>query len=211
MAGDLFHRYPPKSWANFPWLLEVRCGGSPCFPWLLESGDATFGGGGGIYGSGTIYNSSIFGTAFVSNGGGIYGGGTIYNSSIIGVAASGGGIYEGGTIYNSRVSGTAHDDGGGAIYAVVPLTINNSTFTGNQALAGNGGGIYNSSGTVTITKCDLTGNSASQNGGGIYNSSGSLTVTDSTILGNSAPFGADIFLAGGTLTNNNSVIGIIGP
>jgi hypothetical protein len=38
-----------------------------------------------------------------------------------------------------------------------------------------------------------------------------LTVNNSTILGNVAPFGADVFMAGGTLNQQNSVIGIIGP
>jgi predicted outer membrane repeat protein len=63
---------------------------------------------------------------------------------------------------------------------------------------------------VTINGSTLSGNSADVDGGGIYNS-GALTVTNSIILGNTAPFGADVFLAGGTLTNNNSTIGVIGP
>jgi hypothetical protein len=38
-----------------------------------------------------------------------------------------------------------------------------------------------------------------------------LTVDDSNVTGNIAPFGADLFMDGGVLTNNNSTIGIIYP
>jgi hypothetical protein len=38
-----------------------------------------------------------------------------------------------------------------------------------------------------------------------------LTVNDSIVFGNDAPLGADLFLAGGVLKNNNSIIGVISP
>ena len=59
------------------------------------------------------------------------------------------------------------------------LTITDGYVNGTNS----GGGIYND-GTLTITDCTLSGNSA-EVGGGISNS-GTLTVTSSTISGNSA-------------------------
>ena len=50
-----------------------------------------------------------------------------------------------------------------------------------------GGGIYNDQGSLIVTDCVLTGNSAWSSGGAIYNNGGSsLSLTDSTISGNYA-------------------------
>jgi hypothetical protein len=52
----------------------------------------------------------------------------------------------------------------------------------------------------------LQGNSADRDGGGIYNSSGTLTVRNSTFSGNASRDGGGIFTTGGTLTVTNSTL-----
>ena len=54
-----------------------------------------------------------------------------------------------------------------------------------------GGGVYNSSGTLTLTNSTVSGNWAAAphgvgSGGGIYNEAGTLTVSNCTISGNGA-------------------------
>src|SRR5262249_31191160 len=57
-----------------------------------------------------------------------------------------------------------------------------------------GGGLYNSGGTLSLTGCTVSGNSATfvrgnsgtYTGGGLYNRYGTLSLTDATISGNSA-------------------------
>ena len=107
------------------------------------------------------------------------------------------------------------------------LTVRSSTFSGNQATAGDGGAIANPSGTVQVSGSTFNGNSAANHGGAIY-SEGPLSVTNSTFnansgsagggavyqtgsgaseidfstfVGNTAPFGAGVYNdSGGTAT-----------
>jgi hypothetical protein len=101
-------------------------------------------------------------------------------------------------------------DGGGSqaleVGSGATLTLNNLTITNGGNSSGNGGGIYNDGGTLTVTNSTLSSNSAS-NGGGISNE-GSLTVTNSTFFGNSASTnGGGIFNdTGATLSVNNSTL-----
>ncbi len=73
---------------------------------------------------------------------------------------------------------------GGAAYNTGILTAVDCLFAGNTAANRTGGGIYTVS-DVTLTNCVFTGNSAT-NGGGIYNSGGTLTLTNCTFSANSA-------------------------
>ena len=91
------------------------------------------------------------------------------------------------------------------------LTITNSTFSGNIAQGGNGGGIFNAgnSSILTITNSTFSRNIAqggSIAGGAIFNDHGTLTVTNSTFSGNMAQGGdgGGIFNYRGTLTIINS-------
>jgi hypothetical protein len=80
------------------------------------------------------------------------------------------------------------------------VTLSNSTLSGNSS-----SGIVNlNGGTVTVSNSTLSGNSAtSGGGGGIYNIGGTLTVSNSTLSGNSANDGADgAFSKGGGIYNN---------
>src|SRR5262249_31665131 len=56
----------------------------------------------------------------------------------------------------------------------------------------NGGGLYNLNGTLTLTNCTVSGNSAGYDGGGLWNN-GTATLTDCTVSGNSAGKGGGLF------------------
>ena len=49
------------------------------------------------------------------------------------------------------------------------ITLTNCTISGNSAGC-DGGGLYNLGGTTTLTNCTVSGNSAGNGGGGLYNS-----------------------------------------
>src|SRR5262245_45374894 len=68
-----------------------------------------------------------------------------------------------------------------AINSSVTATISGLTLSHGYD-SGNGGGIYNQ-GTLRLTDCALSGNTAGDSGGGIYNS-GTLKLTDCTISSN---------------------------
>ncbi|MBI4557841.1 MAG: PKD domain-containing protein [Candidatus Hydrogenedentes bacterium] len=82
---------------------------------------------------------------------------------------------------------------------------NNATldgFTVTRGNAGNGGGMYNSSVSPTVTNCSFTANSAVSNGGGMYNQSSSANVINCSFLTNSA--NGD----GGAMSNWSSLVTI---
>jgi CSLREA domain-containing protein len=81
------------------------------------------------------------------------------------------------------------------------LTINNVTV--RDGSAPDGGGIFNG-GTLEMTNCTVSGNSASDDGGGIFNG-GTLTMTNCTVSGNSADYGGGIRNEG-TLTMTNCTV-----
>ena len=73
------------------------------------------------------------------------------------------------------------------------LTLRDVIITGGSAEEG--GGIFNSGGTVTLKdKSSVTGNTASGSGGGINNEYGTVTLKDkSSVSGNTANVGGGIF------------------
>ena len=92
------------------------------------------------------------------------------------------------------------------------LNMNNLTIANGNAGTFQGGGIFSSGNTLTVTNCTFSGNRA-LTGGGIYNNFGALTVTNSTFSGNSALVssgataaggaGGGIFIYGGTAAITN--------
>jgi len=93
-------------------------------------------------------------------------------------------------------------DGGGIYNNSGNLTLNNSTVSGNSAFYG--GGIFNS-GELTLNHSTLSDNSADSYGGGIFNSD-ALTLNNSTLSGNSASsFGGGIHNAGMLIINNATI------
>jgi predicted outer membrane repeat protein len=165
--------------------------------------DRVIGGvGGGIFSEGangsaavTVSGSTLSGNFATVGGGAIFqeaflgtGTVTITGSTLCGNTAS-----EGGAIYNGR--------------GMTTLVVRDSSFSGNSA-SDSGGAIYNL-GAATLLDCSLSKNTAGSNGGGIFNAaSGTLAVKDSTVLNNVAALGADLFNDHGSVTVNDSVIGV---
>ncbi|MCC9641989.1 dockerin type I domain-containing protein [Rhodopirellula sp. JC740] len=92
------------------------------------------------------------------------------------------------------------------------LTIANSTITGNTA-SGNGGGIANESGRVTITDSTISqnvsgGDEPGEGGGGIFNDGGTVTLTDTDVLENTAIVG--LGNGGGILNNSGGFLVVRG-
>jgi len=161
----------------------------------IARGTSSAGVGAGIANSGTvtIINSSLIGNRVSGPFGAGFGGG-IYN---LGTA----------TIKNSTLSNIASGSGGGIYNTGGwVLTINNSTLNSNSAsLTGSrGGGIYNQGKMVAINNSTITGNKAIASGGGIYNA-GPMVISSSTISGNQASSGGGIFMAG-AVDFQNSII-----
>jgi hypothetical protein len=115
--------------------------------------------------------------------------------TIIGPAAPGITISGGGTVQALVVDP-------GVTVSISDLTIEDA---GSLIAVAFGGGIENNGGTLTVTNCTISDNSAVV-GGGIANiNDGVLNVTNSTISGNSADVDGGI-VSGGTLNVTNSTI-----
>jgi hypothetical protein len=123
------------------------------------------------------------------------------NTLSAGYRCVGGGMYNSGgspTVTNCTFSGntagaSSVSCGGGM--SGVSGTVTNCTFTGNMAK--DGAGMY---GSPTVTNSTFTGNAASGNGGGMYNTSGSPSVANCIFRDNTSPVGAEIYKGTGTPT-----------
>ena len=110
----------------------------------------------------------------------------------------------------SSASVAPGDNYGGGILNHGTLTVSSCTVSGNSATYG--GSIYNAGGTVTVSTSTLSGNMASE-GGGIYNGGGTVAVSGSTLLGNQAEDGGAIFndatlmVSGCTVSDNVAYYG----
>ena len=170
-------------------------------------------GGGGIFNAGgvlTIYSSTasiITGNVAdgaAGSGGGILldgGSATIDGATISSNVANRAG---GGLELNARIDQTASVN-------LANVTLDNNALPTASAAPGNGGGLHVSGpGTVDITGGTASGNTAAAEGGGLWNGSGTMTISGTTIVGNVASGAADneggggIFNAGGALVINTS-------
>lgn len=124
---------------------------------------------------------------------------TLLDSSVVGNSASYGAIRidNQSQVSLQRVqltSNTATIEGGGVYNSTGFLTVDDSTFHSNDAQEG--GGIFNAGGFVTISDSSFTANSAAL-GGAITNwQTGVMTVTQSTFTANQAGSGAAINSSG---------------
>lgn len=88
-------------------------------------------------------------------------------------------------VTGNDASGAVNSLGGGIGNSSGTLTLSGVTVSGNTATV-HGGGLYSSGGTVTISDSTFSTNSATSNGGGISVFTGSLQIADSTVTGNTA-------------------------
>ncbi|MBR6481229.1 MAG: hypothetical protein IKT12_05950 [Thermoguttaceae bacterium] len=98
---------------------------------------------------------------------------------------------------------TAGEYGGGFYNDVGTLSLTNCIVSGNSAY---GGVFYNDSGTLTLTNCTISGNTAWEYGGGFYNDAGALSLANCTVSGNSAEYGGGFYNDSGTLSLVNCTI-----
>jgi len=100
----------------------------------------------------------------------------------------------------------------GTVVTIAGLTITNGKASGGGFPANSGGGIYTGPGTLNVSNCTLSGNSASANGGGILGNHSILTVATCTFSSNSAggQGGGGIFInavfGSGTLNVSNCTL-----
>jgi hypothetical protein len=156
--------------------------------------------GGGLYFSGedadlVLADSVITGNTGVEDGAGIY----------VTDAAS-------ATITGSVFSGNEADDAGGGVYIQsTTALVSDSTIAGNSAFYGGGGYLNPEDGeTVTLSRVEISDNTADAGGAIKTYSDGEIEVESSTISGNVAPedLGGGILLYGsyGGLTVAHSTI-----
>lgn len=150
------------------------------------------------------------------------------NVTFEGLTITGGGTDQNGAGIYSRTSGTvtvSHSSvsgnsttglnaaGGGILMGINgSLVVDHSTIQANSA-NGTGGGIYSSTGSVTITDSRIEHNTtsgANGGGGGIFCSFGSLTITNSSVSNNAtsgdSAYGGGIRTGSGNLTLINSTV-----
>src|SRR5262249_5898603 len=105
------------------------------------------------------------------------------------------------TIANGSATSSSNNYGAGLLNFGT-LTVSNCTFSNNSAGSSGGGGIYND-GALTVNNCLFTNNhmDGGGSGGGIQNnSSGTLTVSNSTFTGNTGTHGG----SGGGIGNSGT-------
>lgn len=101
-------------------------------------------------------------------------------------------------------AGSITGNGGGIHNDNGILTVSDSSIVGNSVTYGSGSGIYNNRGTVTVSNSTFSDNHARNNaGGGICNVGGAVRVSNSVLFDNIANQGGAIY-TDGTLTVNDS-------
>jgi hypothetical protein len=109
------------------------------------------------------------------------------------------------TLINLTLADGFTSTSGGAISdAGTDLTIENCTFTGNNAEFG--GAIFTSLGTASITNSTFAGNSATDGGAIFNNNTNPLLLTNDTFSENTATAGGALFEAAATLTKYKATL-----
>jgi Big-like domain-containing protein len=132
---------------------------------------------------------------------------TLSNGSNTGSGDGGGAIFALGplSVTRSTFTGNSTDQRGGAIGVVGAqvVGVRTSTFSGNTAFVGGAVDLNGSGPTATLENLTLTGNSGTNIAGGISAVTGSATVTNSTLVGNE---GGNLLSANDALTARNTVL-----
>lgn len=156
-------------------------------------------GAGGIQNGGslTLSNTTVDGNASTDGAGGIANDGTLT-------------MISGAISNNEAVSPVA----AGGLRNTGTLTVNHTSIRFNFVAAGNGGGVWNLlDGVANLSAVTISDNTTLGSGGGVYNSSGSVTISESAIVNNAASSNAGAASNGGgiwnagTLTLSRSTVG----
>jgi hypothetical protein len=110
------------------------------------------------------------------------------------------------TLTNLVISGNTSYYGGGIYNSSSSLVLSKLFISGNSA--NYGGGIFNASGssdTLFMYNTLISGNTASSSGGGIFNQSGTSMLTNLTVAGNIASSGGGVY-RNGAVNLRNSII-----
>lgn len=100
-----------------------------------------------------------------------------------------------------------YGNGGGINNNAGTVTITNSTFSGNSMESyESGGAIENSGGTVTASNSTFFDNTATSGGAIDNESGGNLSLTNATVSSNDAANGGGIENNGGTLSLQNTIV-----
>lgn len=110
-------------------------------------------------------------------------------------------VLTGLTLTGGNGAGIQYDGYGGAIFNAGTLALSDCTCSSNSAATG-AGFIYSPTGNTSMTNCTLVGNSANFYGGAIVNDGGTLTLTHCTLASNHA-YGTDGGSGGGAIDNYN--------
>jgi predicted outer membrane repeat protein len=140
-----------------------------------------------------------------------------HNSSLGTVNGLGGGISNAGngavTIIQSTIADNFAATTGGGFSdennGLGTLVVQNSLFVNNTA-AGNGGAIFASGPSTTITSTELRGNVSGHNGGGIFASGTTLILQNSTLANNTATGNGDGTGGGGGVELETTGAGLSG-
>ncbi len=177
----------------------------------IENGNAGAGYGGGILNYGTL---GLYGDEFSGNTA-TYGGAIFNNGAKLTVSTWT--PNNGASIFASLLNGNSAGYGG-AIYTESNASISSTSFTANHVTAD--GGAIGNTGTLVMSGSSLSNNWAGNWGGGIFNESGTATLTNCTISSNvpgitNAIYGGGIFnespvlmqINGGSISGNSATYG----
>ena len=104
-------------------------------------------------------------------------------------------------------NGSTSGNGAGLFNSQGTLTLTDSTVTANASTNGNSGGIYSFLATTTLTNSTVSDNTSQFDGAGLFKVGGEMTLTGSTVSGNAGRNGGGIKSDnGGTLTLTNSTV-----
>ncbi|MDH3271257.1 MAG: DUF4139 domain-containing protein [Gemmatimonadota bacterium] len=101
--------------------------------------------------------------------------------------------------------GVSGNDGGGIRADADPLTIRNSTITGNSSTGGHGGGLFMNGGGLLLENVTISGNTASGNGGGLDIRTNAQLV-HVTVANNTADEGGGLDPRNNTVQLVNSIV-----
>lgn len=184
-------------------------------------------GGGAVYTQDNVGDMYFTGNTFTTNSAYSGRGGALYHchgtlimskNTFSGnkAAINGGAIYMDSTQHpsvsyskmymdNTTFTSNQANNYAGAIYNNGTLTVTNCSFTSNTASTISGGAITNAQGVLKVTKSNFSVNRAPHHyGGGIYNYHGKTTVTYSKFTSNSAYKGGAIYNDGGSLISTGN-------